>query len=233
MKKLNIAITGAASGIGEAIALEMSKDKHNFFLTARNSERLTIVAEKIDKMGCEVHFAVGDVGNSKDIDRLYGFIEQAFEGKIDVLVASAGIGFFGNFEDLTEDQYDQQFDTNVKGVFLWIKKTLPNMKKRNTGQIIVISSNLGIKTGARASLYAGTKHAVQAMVWCLRDELKGTNVKAATINPGSVNTPWFDGKDVDRSKMLASDDIAKAARFIIEQSRTSNIDLIYIMPSNQ
>ena len=107
------------------------------------------------------------------------------------------------------------------------------MKKNNSGQIIVMSSNLGLKTSARASIYAGTKHAVQAMVGSIREELKDTNVKAATINPGSVNTPWFDGKEVDRNKMLSPNDIAKAARFIIEQEETSNIDHIHLLPGKR
>jgi len=111
-----------------------------------------------------------------------------------------------------------------------MRKVLPGMKSRNSGQIIVTSSNLGLKTSARASIYSGTKHAVQAMVWSLRDELKGTNVKAATINPGSVSTPWFDGKDVDRSKMLTASDVAKAAKLIIDQDETNNIDHILLMP---
>jgi short-subunit dehydrogenase len=68
------------------------------------------------------------------------------------------------------------------------------------------------------------------MVWSLREELKGTLIKAATINPGSVDTPWFDGKAVDRSKMLSVQDIAKAARLIIEQNDTSNIDHILLLP---
>jgi hypothetical protein len=92
------------------------------------------------------------------------------------------------------------------------------------------SSNLGLKTAAKCSLYAATKHAVQAMVGCLRDELKGTMVKVATINPGSVDTPWFDGKDVDRNKMLSSSDVAKVVRMIIDQNETSNIDHILLLP---
>jgi len=68
------------------------------------------------------------------------------------------------------------------------------------------------------------------MVWSLRDELKGTGVKAATINPGSVDTPWFDGKEVDRTKMLSAEDIAKAVRFIIDQDETSDIDHILLLP---
>ena len=68
------------------------------------------------------------------------------------------------------------------------------------------------------------------MVNSLRAELKGTLVKAATINPGSVDTPWFDGKEVDRSKMLSSSDVANAARLIIDQSESSNIDHILLLP---
>ena len=231
--KLNIIITGASSGIGEAIALEMGKDKHNFFLIARNKERLENVAKKIDEMECSVHYAICDVGNSSEVDKVSSFIEKAFGDKIDVLIANAGVGYFGNIEELTEEQYDLQFNTNVKGVFLWLKKIIPKMRKNNSGQIIVMSSNMGLKTGPRASLYAGTKHAVQAMVGALREELRGTNVKAATINPGSVDTPWFDGKDVDRKKMLSPIDIAKATRFIIEQNETSNIDHIHLLPGKR
>lgn len=116
---------------------------------------------------------------------------------------------------------------------MWINMVLPLMKEQNSGQIIVTSSNLGLKTSARCSLYAATKHAVQAMVWCLREELKGTGVKAATINPGSVDTPWFDGKDVDRSKMLSSADVAATIRLIIDQNETSDIDHILLTPGRK
>jgi hypothetical protein len=131
---------------------------------------------------------------------------------------------------MSVSQFDEQFNTNVRGVFMWMRKVLPGMKSRNTGQILVTSSNLGLKTSAKTSVYSGTKHAVQAMVWCLRDELEGTMVKAATINPGSVSTPWFDGKDVNRDNMLTTTDVAKAAKLIIDQDETSNIDHILLLP---
>jgi NADP-dependent 3-hydroxy acid dehydrogenase YdfG len=71
------------------------------------------------------------------------------------------------------------------------------------------------------------------MVWCLREELRGTMVKAGTINPGSVSTPWFDGKEVDRSKMLTAEDVARAVRLIIDQDSTSNIDHILLLPGKR
>ncbi len=226
---LRILITGGSSGIGEAVALEMAKNGHSFYLTGRNKNRLKTICDSLTSLGCEAYFGVGDVSDENKVNQMLEEVKSKLGG-VDVVFANAGVGYFGNLEDLTIEQYDEQFNTNVRGVFLWLNKTLPLLKTQNKGQIIVTSSNLGLKTGARCSLYAATKHAIQAMVWCLREELKGTNVKAATINPGSVDTPWFNGKDVDRSRMLAVEDIAKAVRFIIDQDETSNIDHILLMP---
>lgn len=226
---LRILITGGSSGIGEAVALEMAKNRHIFYLVGRNEDRLKIVCDSLASLGCKAYFGVGDVSDENKVNQMLEEMKSKLGG-VDVVFANAGVGYFGNLEDLTIEQYDEQFNTNVRGVFIWLNKTLPLLKAQNKGQIIVTSSNLGLKTGARCSLYAASKHAVQAMVWCLREELKGTGVKAATINPGSVDTPWFDGKDVDRSKMLAVEDVAKAVRFIIDQDETSNIDHILLMP---
>lgn len=228
MKK-RILITGASSGIGEAIALEMAPEGHTFYLTGRNEQRLKEVCKKVKSLGGKVFLGVGDVSDVDSVDNQFSEAE-AMMGGVDVLVANAGVGHFGNLEDMTVSQFDEQFNTNVRGVFMWMRKVLPGMKSRNTGQILVTSSNLGLKTSAKTSVYSGTKHAVQAMVWCLRDELEGTMVKAATINPGSVSTPWFDGKDVNRDNMLTTTDVAKAAKLIIDQDETSNIDHILLLP---
>ena len=224
-----ILITGASSGIGEAIALEMAPEGHTFYLTGRSEERLKSVCKKVKSLGGKVFLGVGDVSDDQSVDAQFSEAE-AMMGGVDVLVANAGVGHFGNLEDITVSQFDEQFNTNVRGVFLWLRKVLPGMRERNSGQIVVMSSNLGLHTSPRTSIYSGTKHAVQAMVWCLRAELKGTMVKAATINPGSVSTPWFDGKDVNRENMLTAGDVAKATKLIIDQDETSNIDHILLHP---
>jgi NADP-dependent 3-hydroxy acid dehydrogenase YdfG len=230
--KLNMVITGGSSGIGEAIATEMAKDGHNFYLIGRNESKLDNVVNKIVKLGGIASYGVGDVGKVSDVNKLFQQALEKLDGVVDVLIANAGVGHFGLLEEMSVEQYESQFDTNVKGVFLWIRKVIPVMKKRNSGQIIVTSSNLGLNVAPRTSIYTSTKHAVQAMIGCLRLELKGEfKIKAATINPGSVDTPWFDGKDVDRSKMLSSLDVAKAARLIIDQSESSDIDHILLNPA--
>ena len=232
MDSFRIVITGGSSGIGEATAFEMAKSGHRFYLTGRNEVRLQKIVAELHSLGCEAYYGVGDVSDETSARLMFDEIKQKLGG-VDVLFANAGVGYFGNLEDLTLEQYDAQFNTNVRGVFMWINMVLPLMKAQNSGQIIVTSSNLGLKTASRCSLYAATKHAVQAMIWCLREELKGTGVKAATINPGSVDTPWFDGKDVDRSKMLSSADIAATIRLIIDQNETSDIDHILLTPGRK
>ncbi len=232
MDSFRIVITGGSSGIGEATAFEMAKSGHRFYLTGRNEVRLQKIVAELHSLGCDAYYGVGDISDETSARLMFDEIKQKLGG-VDVLFANAGVGHFGNLEDLTLEQYDEQFDTNVRGVFMWINMVLPLMKEQNSGQIIVTSSNLGLKTSARCSLYAATKHAVQAMVWCLREELKGTGVKAATINPGSVDTPWFDGKDVDRSKMLSSADVAATIRLIIDQNETSDIDHILLTPGRK
>jgi 3-oxoacyl-[acyl-carrier protein] reductase len=224
-----IVITGGSSGIGREIALQTASDGHSIFLVGRNKERLKKAAQEVESAGGQAFYAVGDVSDEKTVESHFSEASSKMGG-VDVLVANAGVGHFGNLEDMSISQFDEQFSVNVRGVFLWMRKVLPGMKSRNSGQIIVTSSNLGLKTSARTSIYSGTKHAVQAMIWCLRDELKGTMVKAATINPGSVSTPWFDGKDVNRDNMLTASDVAKAAKLIIDQDETSNIDHILLMP---
>jgi NADP-dependent 3-hydroxy acid dehydrogenase YdfG len=227
-----IVITGGSSGIGRATALQLAPECHSFLLIGRNEERLEDTCREVEELGGKAIAATGDVASAKDVEKQYRKAIDEF-GRVDVLIANAGVGYFGNLEELTIQEYDEQFDTNVRGVFLWIKQVLPNMKERDAGQIVVTSSNLGLETSARASIYAATKHAVQAMVGSLRKELKDTNVKAATVNPGSVSTPWFDGKNVDRSKMLSAEDVARAFKMIIDQGKTSDIDHIHLLPTKR
>jgi short-subunit dehydrogenase len=229
MTKKNILITGASSGIGRACALVLGKDGHHIILTGRNEQRLIEVTKEVDNTEGSSQYFVADTRSSEEIDSIYNLAKNDLQN-IDAIIINAGVGRFGNIVDLSEDDFDVQFDTNVKAVFLWIKKVIPDFRKSNKGQIIVMSSNLGFDSFGRTSLYAATKHAVQAIVKAARDELKGTFIKVASLNPGSVDTPWFDGKDVDRSKMLSPFDVAKAAKLLIDQEETSNIEHILLKP---
>ncbi len=222
-------ITGGTSGIGRALAENLLTQGHQVAIIGRKPGK---VADLVDQYKELARVYQCDVRLPEEVTSSYHTIKSEI-GIPDVVILNAGVGFFGNLEDLTHEQFDLQFDTNVKGVFNWLKVTLPDLKRQNKGQIVITSSNLGIETSPRASIYAATKHAIQAMVSCLRKELVGSDVKVATVNPGSVDTPWFDGKKVDRSRMLDVEAVVKAFLLIIEQNQTSDIERIVLLPAKR
>ena len=107
------------------------------------------------------------------------------------VVASAGIGRFGPIETLSEQDFDDVFSTNVKGVWLWAREVVAPMKAAGSGQIILVSSVAGLRKFPGCSVYGASKWAVEGIAGSLREECKGTGVKVASLAPGSVATPWW------------------------------------------
>jgi len=225
----SVLITGGSSGIGRDIAYKLAETSSNVYITGRDENKLQQVIEGIEERGGTGFYRVADVRDSEQAEIT---VADAIEkmGEINVLLANAGVGRFKRLEEFTDDDFTIQFDTNVKGVFNYLRPVIKHMRDRDRGQIIVTSSNLGFETGARCGIYAATKYALQAMIGALRDELKGTGVKAATINPGSVDTPWYEGSNADRTKMLAVEDVTAAAMLLINQNPSSDIDHILLKP---
>jgi NAD(P)-dependent dehydrogenase (short-subunit alcohol dehydrogenase family) len=124
---LKMIITGASSGIGRAVALEFASG-NRLFITSRRTEKLNEVAKEIEAKGGEAYVGARDIRDVNAVERLSNAALDNLGG-VDVLFANAGIGFFGLLEQMTVEQYNLQFDTNVRGVFLWIKHLLPEMKR--------------------------------------------------------------------------------------------------------
>lgn len=183
---------------------------------------------------------MGDVGDEEAVTSLYTSATEFFGGPPTLLVASAGVGRFGELETVSAPDFDLSFKTNVRGVFLWLRACLPDFKAQNSGQIVVISSVAGLRKYPTAPVYCATKWAVQGMVGSVRESLKGTKVKIGTINPGAVATPWWTepergGKDTPATDeklatMLTVDDVALATMGLVDQSATSNIEMVSLDP---
>jgi NADP-dependent 3-hydroxy acid dehydrogenase YdfG len=229
-----VLITGGSSGIGEYLALRLAENvKNQIYITGRNIERLNQTAVKINESGARGYFREADVISS---DKAAEVVNDAVSkmGGLDVVVANSGVGRFKNVEDLSDEDIEIQFQTNVYGVFNYLRPALRYMKSKDSGQIIVTSSNLGFKVTSRGSVYCATKYAVQAIIGCLREELVGTNIKAATVNPGSVDTPWFaDYGEAPNMKRLDVEEVVDAFMLIINQGKRSNIDHILLNPTNR
>ncbi|ELA8380630.1 SDR family oxidoreductase [Vibrio parahaemolyticus] len=237
MKKL-VVITGASSGIGEAIARRFSEEGHPLLLVARRVERLE--ALNLPNTLCEKV----DVTDQASLITAIEKAEAQF-GPADVLVNNAGIMLLGQIDTQDAAEWKRMFDVNVLGLLNGMHSVLASMKARNSGTIINISSIAGKKTFPDHAAYCGTKFAVHAISENVREEVAASNVRVTTIAPGAVETELLshttsqdikDGYDawkVDMGGVLAADDVARAVMFAYQQPQNVCIREIALAPTKQ
>ncbi|EJG0983272.1 SDR family oxidoreductase [Vibrio parahaemolyticus] len=237
MKKL-VVITGASSGIGEAIARRFSEEGHPLLLVARRVERLE--ALNLPNTLCEKV----DVTDQASLITAIEKAEAQF-GPADVLVNNAGVMLLGQIDTQDAAEWKRMFDVNVLGLLNGMHSVLASMKARNSGTIINISSIAGKKTFPDHAAYCGTKFAVHAISENVREEVAASNVRVTTIAPGAVETELLshttsqdikDGYDawkVDMGGVLAADDVARAVMFAYQQPQNVCIREIAIAPTKQ
>jgi len=179
-----VLITGASSGIGEALAIEFAKSGADLILGARREDRLKALSEKLSKAGTRVVFSACDVTKDSDLERVVSLAQSTF-GKIDIVIANAGFGVKGPMEDITLSDYRRQFETNVFGVLRTLYATLSDLKK-SRGRLVVIGSVMGHIAVPDASAYSMSKFAVRALCESIRLELAPYGVSVTLISPGYV-----------------------------------------------
>lgn len=237
MKKL-VVITGASSGIGEAIARRFSEEGHPLLLVARRVERLE--ALNLPNTLCEKV----DVTDQASLITAIEKAEAQF-GPADVLVNNAGVMLLGQIDTQDAAEWKRMFDVNVLGLLNGMHSVLASMKARNSGTIINISSIAGKKTFPDHAAYCGTKFAVHAISENVREEVAASNVRVTTIAPGAVETELLshttsqdikDGYDawkVDMGGVLAADDVARAVMFAYQQPQNVCIREIALAPTDR
>lgn len=177
-----VVVTGASSGIGAKIAETMSKAGHPVLLLSRRLKEMEEL--KLPNALCKSV----DV---TDLEKMKEAIVEAEEkyGKVDLLVNCAGIMLLGYPETQDFSEWDKMIDVNIKGILTGTNIVLKDMKERNGGTIVNISSIAGRKTFNEHAVYCGTKFAVHAITENIRKEVSGSNVRMITIAPGVVETP--------------------------------------------
>ncbi|ANW26861.1 oxidoreductase [Vibrio coralliilyticus] len=237
MKKL-IVITGASSGIGEAIARRLSNEGHPLLLLARRVERLE--ALDLPNTLCEKV----DVTDKASFEAAIAKAESQF-GPVDGLVNNAGVMLLGQIDTQDATEWKRMFDVNVLGLLNGMQSVLAPMMERNSGTIINVSSIAGKKTFPNHAAYCGTKFAVHAISENVREEVAASNVRVTTIAPGAVETELLshttsqeikDGYDdwkVDMGGVLAADDVARAVEFAYNQPQNVCIREIALAPTKQ
>lgn len=185
MNRLNgktAVITGGATGIGRAAARRFIEEGAFVFIFGRRQEALdTAVAE----LGSNARAVQGSVSDLADLDRLYAAV-KAERGTLDIVFANAGTGGLLSLGQITVEQIDETFETNVKGTILTVQKALPLMGQG--GSIILTGSSAGT-TGAPAfSIYSASKAAVRNLARSWAEDLKGTGIRVNVLSPGPTAT---------------------------------------------
>jgi NAD(P)-dependent dehydrogenase (short-subunit alcohol dehydrogenase family) len=177
-------VTGAGSGIGRAIALAYAREGAQVALLGRRRERLEAVARE---SGAAPQVLVADVTKR---DQITSALEEAVLnfGGIDILVNNAGVLRTGNAEQITEEEWDQTFDVNVRALWLLSRAVLPHMRKAGGGSIINIASVLGLNGARLRACYAASKGAVVLLTKCMAIDHGAENIRVNAICPSFVET---------------------------------------------
>ncbi len=219
-------ITGASSGIGAATARHAARAGYRVVLAARSQDRLADLAAELG--GNQRALAVRcDVGEWSEQEAMVGRALDSF-GRLDVVFANAGFGAPRGFTESTPEHWKSMVLTNVYGAALTIRATMEALKE-SRGHLLLTGSVAG-RRALPGSLYSATKFAVSAMGESARLELNGTGVRVTLINPGMVDTPFFDDRP---DHALAGEDIAGAIMFAVSQPPHVDVNEILVRPTSQ
>jgi ribitol 2-dehydrogenase len=229
-------VTGASSGIGRAVAYELAGHGVKLVLTARSADRLAVVAKDLNSESLVVP---ADMTSPKDIHTI---VERAIAkfGRIDILLANAGIYIAGDVIDGEPDAWDQLISTNVTGVFRLVHAALPYLLAQKAGDILVTSSISGHQAIHWEPIYSASKHAIQSFVHGLRRQLLTSGVRVGAVAPGMVlNELWgiddsaeIDGK-IAQGGGLRSEDVAEAITFMLTRPQNVTIRDLVMLPRAQ
>ena len=232
VRGLRVAVTGAASGLGFAMAEVLADCGAHVTLADIDAQRLEGVTGSLVERGASARSFVLDVSDESQVEALIGDVVAA-EGGIDVVFANAGFGAARGFLEETPEHWRAMVLTNVLGVAFTIRATLPHMLERGTGHYLVTSSIAGRRV-LPGSLYSATKWAATAIGEALRQELRQMHendaIKVTLIEPGMVDTPFFDNKPTGA---LEADDIAAAIAYAVSQPDRVDVNEILIRPISQ
>ncbi|MGX7689257.1 SDR family oxidoreductase [Flectobacillus roseus] len=229
-----ILITGASRGIGKALAITLAKDGANLSLVARNEQELLAVKQEAESLGAQVAIFAGSVSDEDFVKNVIAETAEKF-GKIDALVNNAGFGVFKQATEISTSEWDNIFETNVKGTFLFCREAVPLMKSAGKGHIINIASDVAKRVFDGGSLYCASKYAQDAFSMALRKEVRKDKIKVSVVYSGVVDTHFHKREEGDpyQAKYLSSKDMANSIYFILSAPEHVVIDELMIHPISQ
>jgi NADP-dependent 3-hydroxy acid dehydrogenase YdfG len=222
-----LVITGASTGIGAATARRAVEFGYRVVLAARSTDKLEALRGELG--GDEKAFAqTCDVTSWDDQQALVGTTLERFS-RMDAFFANAGLGAKRGFLEESVEFWKSMIDTNVYGAALSIRASLGHFRREGRGHLLLTSSVAG-RRALPGSLYSATKFAVTAMGEALRQEVAETDIKVTLIEPGAVDTPFFENRP---SEALEADDVARAVMFALTQPPHVSVNEVLVRPTHQ
>lgn len=220
-------VTGAGSGIGEAIATLLHEEGAKVVLAGRNKDKLQNVANQLAQDSVKV--VPTDVTKKEEVDELIKIAQQTFGG-LDIVINSAGQMLSSKITDYQVDEWDSMIDVNIKGTLYTAQAALPTMLEQSSGHLINIASISGFEVTKSSTIYSATKVAVHTITQGLEKELAKTGVKVTSISPGMVDTAITAAHNPTDRKKLEPQDIAEAVLYALTQPKHVNVNEITVRP---
>ncbi|HEG7156532.1 TPA: SDR family oxidoreductase [Staphylococcus aureus] len=220
-------VTGAGSGIGEAIATLLHEEGAKVILAGRNKDKLQNVANQLAQDSVKV--VPTDVTKKEEVDELIKITQQTFGG-LDIVINSAGQMLSSKITDYQVDEWDSMIDANIKGTLYTAQAALPTMLEQSSGHLINIASISGFEVTKSSTIYSATKAAVHTITQGLEKELAKTGVKVTSISPGMVDTAITAAYNPTDRKKLEPQDIAEAVLYALTQPKHVNVNEITVRP---
>ena len=184
-------VTGSSSGIGFETSLALARNGYHTFATMRNLGKDEKIKQIIEKEDLSIEILELDVDNEESVNRAIKTVSEK-KGRIDVLVNNAGYGMWGTVEDVSIDEFKEQFETNFFSIIRLIQKVAPIMRKQSSGNIVNISSVAGRIGFPVSPAYISSKFALEGLSESLRFELMPFGINVIIIEPGVIKTNFFD-----------------------------------------
>jgi NADP-dependent 3-hydroxy acid dehydrogenase YdfG len=235
-----VIVTGASSGIGEAIARRLAKQGARLMLAARRADKLSAILGDIERAGGNAKAFTVDVTDERQVGALIESTLAAF-GRVDVLVNNAGYMALAPMGQRRTREWDRMIDINIKGMLYGISAALPVFQRQGSGHFVNTASVAGFKVFPGGAVYSATKFAVRAVTEGLRMEA-GSKIRVTMISPGAVASELAGGVSDEASKKaideflrqaIPPDAIARAVAYAIEQPPEVDVNEIVVRPTSQ
>ncbi|WP_280770817.1 SDR family oxidoreductase [Salipaludibacillus daqingensis] len=221
-----IVVTGGTRGIGKGVVDLLLREDAIPIVLAKNKESIAnlrkAVNNTVDAYQC-------DITSSEEVSDVMDNIAEKY-GRIDILVNNAGVGVFKRFEDITEEDWDSQINTNLKGAFLCSQAAYRIMMKNQSGQIINIASDLAYKGREMASVYCASKWGLLGLSETMNEEGKKYGIRVSTVSPGLVQTDFAGVSASKKSHGLTIETVAKQILSVMKTEKDALEIEIIIRP---